>query len=171
MEFPSLEVDLARSAFVAAHGRFSHDHVNRAANNWYASLGETLWWIFALDEHYRHRNQHIYESYRDGDTDGQVVAGLRLARNRVGHQLAMMLEDPRDHFTLAQRSLASPADLAQLVWRRLEDLPPGDPKKESESQAKAYKKHLVGNAARYALRRSNYFFVRRRAELEAVFSR
>ena len=94
MRPPKSELDLARAALAVAHGRFRQDAAAQDVVAWYASLGETLWWIVALDEHYRNRDQKVYMELRESDEDGYVIPGLLLARNRVGHGLALMLEDP-----------------------------------------------------------------------------
>ena len=155
MPLNASEIDLARSAFIEAHRRFQNDHAEGNTYSWYASLGETLWWIVALDEHYREAGGKAYEAFRNQDEYGRVVPGLRLARNRVGHQLALLLDEPHN------RRL-----LDQLQWRRFEDLPNGS--RRLEDQAESYIIFLAGNAARYALRRANYFFVRRQSDLQQI---
>jgi hypothetical protein len=78
-----------------------------------------------------------------------------------------MLEDPAGHSPF----LAPPPaklTLDQLIWRRLEDLPPVEKDKESEAQEAAYQAHLAGNAARYALRHASRFFIQRRSELDSA---
>jgi hypothetical protein len=162
---PIDELQLARTAFVAAHGRFQSDHGSTNLAAWYASLGEALWWIFALDEHYCRLGANDYKELRDRDEDGQVVFGLRLARNRVGHRMALMLQDPRVEADV----LLPQISLEQLRWRRYEDLPLVGKRWESTSQEAAYRRHLEGQAARYSLRRANHFFVRRASELDSTF--
>lgn len=168
MKPPSSELDLARIAFVAAHGRFQAAHADRNISAWYASLGETLWWIFAIDEHYRHANQAIYEELRNNDGNGRYISGLRLARNRVGHRLALMLQDPSGRSVYSEAPSEEGVFIDQLMWRTLTDLPPGDPGKESSTQENSYRKYLEGNAVRYALRHANYFFIRYRDDLDSV---
>ncbi|MFI5954350.1 hypothetical protein [Cryptosporangium sp. NPDC051539] len=164
----NVESDLARDAFIAAHGRFQHDHQRLEAARIYASFGETLWWIFALDEHYRHgrSDPKDYEQHRNEDPHGRVVAGLRLARNRVGHQLTQMLEHPMERLAEEQRLSDPFAHFAQLVFRPFEHLPDPDRGFERENQVKAYKTFLVGRPARYVLRDANYFFVRQRDKID-----
>jgi hypothetical protein len=194
MNAPKSELDLARVALAAAHGGFKQDHANRDVAAWYESLGETLWWIFALDDHYWNLDKTVYKPLRNSDEDGglfiddlpqplsqvrhlrlsamnnphgYVIPGLRLARNRVGHGLALMLEDAAGHSPF----LAPPPaklTLDQLIWCRLEDLPPVEKDKESEAQEAAYQAHLAGNAARYALRHASRFFIQRRSELDSA---
>ncbi len=168
MNAPKSELDLARVALAAAHGRFKQDHANRDVAAWYASLGETLWWIFALDDHYWNLDESVYKPLRDSDEDGYVIPGLRLARNRVGHGLALMLEDPAGHSPFLAPPAPAKLTLAQLIWRRLEDLPPVEKDKKGEAQAAVYRAHLAGNPARYALRHASRFFIRRRSELDSA---
>ena len=51
--------------------------------------------------------------------------------------------------------------LDQLIWRRLDDLPPVKKSKNSEARKAVYKAHLAGNAARYALRHARGSFIQR----------
>ena len=154
-----LELALARSAFVKAHGRLQGGLARRDLAAWYAALGETLWWIFALDEHYLACGGESYAKFRDHDVNGRVILGLRLARNRVGHQIAVLLEDPPGHAGLSPDLVT----LEQLRWRRLSELPEG---RSASTQERAYRECLEGNVARYAIRRANCFFVRHHPVLE-----
>ena len=163
------ELDLARHAFIAAHGRLQSDLASRDVGRWYASLGECLWWIFALDEHYSHTKGDAYRNFRDKDPHGECIPGLRLARNRVGHQIALMLEDPSAPILLPGPATPKQGiDLEQQRWRRYEDLPPADAGKERPQPTAIYKSHLSGRAARYAIRHANYFFVRRQACIDSL---
>jgi len=138
---------------------------------WYASLGETLWWIAVLDEQYWNRNPSVYEELRENDEDGYVIAGLRLARNRVGHQLALLLVNPDG----SPVSSSQPAGLSldTPVWRQLKNLPPvkkhyADKEKK---QRPVYEARLAGNPPRFALAHARRFFIRRGAALDsAIFS-
>jgi hypothetical protein len=156
-----LELDLARTAFVAAHGRFGNAQASGSQEEWYAALGETLWWIFALDEHYLHHGVSAYETFRNDDVNGRVIWGLRLARNRVGHELSVLLTDPRKP--------GPGVSLEQLRWRTLDNLPaPGN--REGDRQRTAYSEELAGKAARYTLRSANRFFVTERHAIEAALT-
>jgi hypothetical protein len=175
MQPPSSELDLAHIALIAAHGRFLGDHASRDIGAWYASLGETLWWIFALDEYYRNlykEVREVYERFRDGNKNGCVISGLRLARNRVGHGLALMLEDPsgRSVFDVPQNTEGA-IIIDQLMWRALDDLPEVDEAHKRPAQENAYRRYLEGNAARYPLRRAGRFFIRGREELDSLVLR
>jgi hypothetical protein len=159
------ESDMARAALAAAYNRFRRDATTPNVSAWYASLGETLWWIVALDDHYRTRYKSAYARLRDCDKDGYVIPGLLLARNQVGHALARMLEDPGSPSTVLP---SAGLTLNQLVWRRLEDLPPVKKTKVSDFQEAIYEAHLATEPHRFALRHASGFFVRRRPTLDSA---
>src|SRR5437588_3093746 len=86
------ELDLAKSAFVAARGRFQEALNSQDISLWYAGLREAIWWIVALDEHYYSRYGRGYKDFRDASQYGRQVPGIRYARNAVGHHIALLLE-------------------------------------------------------------------------------
>jgi|SRR5271170_2410271 len=171
MESPKSELALARAALRAAHSRFMQYAANRDAVAWYSSLGETLWWIVALDKYYSDHslNQSEYVNLLKSDEDGCVVPGLRLARNRIGHGLALMLEDPDGHSPFSAPPPVR-VTLETPQWRRLEDLPPVSPKiMEREANMRSvYRDHLAGNPVRFGLRRARHFFVEGHSGLDAA---
>jgi hypothetical protein len=60
----------------------------------FAAVNEALMWITALDDAHERRVGNAKEKYktaRNGDPDGAVVSGLRWARGRGLHQLAILL--------------------------------------------------------------------------------
>jgi hypothetical protein len=73
----------------------------------------------------------------------------------------VMLEDPRP--------APSPrmVSLEQLQWRPWDDLP-HERLRITSAQEQAYRRELEGQPARYALRRANYFFVRRADGLDGA---
>jgi hypothetical protein len=162
------ELTLAKSAFVAAHGRFLEGHSSRDVSLWYAGLGETIWWIVALDEHYHRLHGRRYNDFREASEYGRQIQGIRYARNLVGHEIVQLLDDQNDKESFSSKIEAGRlVILEQLTWRRLEDLPEPDPKHEQPKQRKAYGDYLAGCASRYALRRANYFFIRQGDGLDA----
>jgi hypothetical protein len=170
MEPRKSELALARAALRTAHSRFARDVDNRDAVAWYSSLGETLWWIVALDEHYRNqRKQAAYLKLLKSDEDGYVIPGLRLARNRIGHGLALMLEGPdgRSPFSTPPPARVT---LKTVQWRRLEDLPAVSSSiAETEKNMRpVYHDHLEGNPVRFALRHARRFFVQRHSAIDAA---
>jgi hypothetical protein len=165
MESQKSESDLARAALAAAYSRFRRDATKPNVSTWYASLGETLWWIVALDDHYRTRYKSAYERLRDCDKDGYVIPGLLLARNQVGHALVRMLKDPDSPSTVLP---SAGLTLKQLVWRPLEDLPPVRKTRVSDFQEAIYRAYLAREPHRFALRHATGFFVRRRPTLDSA---
>jgi hypothetical protein len=161
------ELELARNAFVEAHGRFLYAHRLRNVSAWYAALGETLWWIVALDDHYTSVGGEHYRELQRIDQNGRVVPGLRLARNRAGHQLAVLLADPTGRSVFEPSEAHGGVSLDQLVWRPSNDLPIG---RAHPAQLESYDEYLANQAVRYSLRRANYFFVRKRAALDHPMS-
>jgi len=70
----------------------------------FAPLTETLWWTVSADDSFEEltdtrvitywRSRADYRQARNADESGRVLAGLRYARDRCGHQLALIaLED------------------------------------------------------------------------------
>lgn len=68
----------------------------------FVPLAEALWWIVSLDDGFEKlasegtgwTTKEAYREARNNDTSGRVLVGLRYARDRCGHQLAMAsLED------------------------------------------------------------------------------
>src|SRR5437588_2109389 len=95
------ELDLAKSAFVAARGRFQEALNSQDISLWYAGLREAIWWIVALDEHYYSRYGRGYKDFRDASQYGRQVPGIRYARNAVGHHIALLLDDPNDRESIS----------------------------------------------------------------------
>ena len=140
-----------------AHGRFLDALQTNDEALWYAALGETLWWIFALNDYYeKSGHKKVYLEHRDKSPYGFVIPGLKYARNEVGHGLALLID-----YSHATRRLApDKVDLRQLCWRHLDK---GYDKVNSygrESQSSCYERLLAGNAVRYSLRRANKYFIR-----------
>lgn len=158
--------DLAFRAFLDAHGRLHHALAGRDVAAWYAALGETLWWVFSLDEHYRHHFGKAYEKHRDDDSHGQVILGLRFARNKVGHQLALLVADPSGR-SVFDSAANTGFTLGQLVWRRSGDILGAE--KQDDPQRRCYDRWLAENPVRYGIRHANYFFIRRRDRLDELF--
>ncbi|MGE2818019.1 hypothetical protein ACQI5H_23180 [Mycobacterium heidelbergense] len=76
MTTPLSDVELGREAFMAASNRFTQTIAAGEVSLWYAALGETLWWIVGLDEHYRKVGRDAYIAFQQSDVDGRVIPGL-----------------------------------------------------------------------------------------------
>lgn len=111
----------------------------------FASLGEALAWLCALDELLRVVGTHAYETLRDGDPGGRLVKGLRWARNHSIHGI--------DVVALAQfhggavpglmvPGGAAPGQPPTFRWRSSAELPAlPDPRPHQEA---SYVSYLAG---------------------------
>ncbi|OXM70795.1 MULTISPECIES: hypothetical protein [Amycolatopsis] len=61
----------------------------------YAPTGETLFWLGSCDEGLQDLLGDRYRAARQGDPEGQLIAGIRWARNRMTHQRAIVIQ--RNH--------------------------------------------------------------------------
>jgi len=154
------ELDMAKAAFVGAHGRFQLAHASNDIPAWYAALSETLWWIFALDDYYLDRYSTKYEDFRDQSPYGSVVTGLKHARNSVGHSLALLVD-----YSYATDKRPGVVSLEQLRWRTLNDIDP-----PYQKNKKAYQSQLADKVVRYGLRCANQFFIRQKDGLNKKMS-
>jgi hypothetical protein len=64
----------------------------------FVPLAEALWWAVSVDDGFKElaerqglgwANKGAYRNDRDNDPDGRVLEGVRYARDRCGHQLAL----------------------------------------------------------------------------------
>lgn len=152
---------------MAASNRFAQAIAAGEVSLWYAALGETLWWIVGLDEHYRTVGRGAYIAFQQSDVDGRVIPGLRYACNFVGHQLTLMLYDPSGASLFASANNAT-VTLFQPVWRPSGHLPLPD--REQRTQRRSYGQHLADNAVRFSIRRARKFLVGKGDELDGRFA-
>lgn len=122
----------------------------------FAPLAEALWWTVSANDGIedlaeggaleRWSSKSAYREERDRDSSGRVLAGLRYARDRCGHQLALAaLED----------GLRLPFRLPNTTgmffrWRPSDNLPQPRNKQHREQADKmrpAYDTWLSGNPA------------------------
>lgn len=137
-----------RQAFVAAHGRFQEALADPDPLPLWAALGETLFWIYALDDIYRHGPRgDDYTVFRDADPYGQVISGLGLPRNGVAHTLAMIVIDKPNGADIDWQPRFAPHHEYGLTHSHSQRLP-------------AFERNQA-RPIRYQLRDANYFFVRR----------
>jgi hypothetical protein len=168
---PADELVLATEAFRVAHGRFQEAHASPVGDlqGWYSALGESLFWLCALDEGYSQRYGLKYRSFRNDGRYAREIFALRWARNRAAHGLAILLFDPR---TGTPPSVGGPGlNLEQLKWRPTSKIPKPPKRfadKESYKQGERdYDECLAGKEVRYNLRRMNEFFIRPNGGFEA----
>ncbi len=115
------------------------------------ALFETLNWIVTIDDKLQDKEK---EWYRKLGKDGETVRALRYARNRVHHQWADIV--------LITSGAAIPATIPlafhEWVWKKLENIPPEDPKHTDEEGKKLYKELLEGRPVRYSLQVMSHIF-------------
>ncbi len=116
----------------------------------FGPLGEALFWLCALDQLLTDVDGSSYEDLRTADPDGRLVPGLRFARNRVAHGVAVASVsevNPENAVlglgVLGRMRLGTPAN---LTWRRLEVIPPPPENLRRPAQEASYQQHLAGNA-------------------------
>lgn len=85
-------------------------------------LAEALWWARSVDEGFEKIDGSAYKGGRDADPQGRVMQGLRLARNRSGHQRALTIVR-QEGLTYP---LTYPMRYFDIVWRPLAEIPSGD---------------------------------------------
>lgn len=180
------KLEWARAAFAAAHSRFQNSLSQEDQQVIWTALGETLFWTSALNDTYRgaaeakaesamrdlldalpvpksERGQRkaiaeargaarvAYETHRNNDPDGKGVAAMTIPRNSVVHALSnLVMERTED---------------SDILWQpRFVPIEDMNLDREQNEDAKAILKD--SGPIRYQVRRANYFFIRRRENLE-----
>ena len=114
----------------------------------FAPLGEVLWWI-AIAEDLVGGHDPSYRDHQSG-RQGQVLLGLRHARNIVAHGVnpARVLASEISFFPEAwERDRWLRLAPATLTWAGTEDLPPThDDRHVSRKLDRAYESELAGEA-------------------------
>jgi hypothetical protein len=162
---PPFMLRAALAGFEAARQRFLNLAAPGAApQDVFVPLSEALWWAVSADDGFEDlaRNGCGYRpnvgNYRDArrkDQFGPVLCGLRYARDRCGHQRALVaVEDGlRLPFTF-------PVVFGVFFrWRRSDQLPPPDPKFPSERLRPDYDSLLAGRPASETLESAAKWFV------------
>jgi hypothetical protein len=129
----------------------------------FVPLTEALWWAVSADDGFddlarRGRgyrpNVGNYRAARDKDQFGRVLRGLRYARDRCGHQRALVAVE--DGLRLP---FALPAVLGGFFrWRSSDQLPPSDAKFRSGGLRLDYDNLLAGRPASEALESAAKWF-------------
>jgi hypothetical protein len=110
------------------------------------SVAEFVFWACALDERLK-KVDSKYAARRDADEHGQVLPGLRFARDRHLHQVAVTTSLM---FVFERSDPNGPADgfIVSNVWRPLDAIPgpTGSHKRNRDlpAQRATYEKHLEG---------------------------
>ena len=135
--------------FSAAVERFQQASTIAGGSATYAPVFESLNWAVALDDrvrqHWAPEGAVLGWGWRDRVPGGEVVAGVRFARNRIHHQWSDAL---RLDAGGAQFPIRFPMTFAEWVWRDASQLPEGRPDPDGEAR---YREQLVGRAARITL--------------------
>jgi hypothetical protein len=134
----------------------------------FVPLSEALWWTVTVDDGFGDLAQHKhgyyldradYKKARNGDPSGQVLQALTYARNRCGHQRALVVAgSPAGVSGPVSRPLT-----AMLCWRPSGALPPPDPKHKNEALRKEYDRLLAGRPARAAVESASRWFAQERS--------
>jgi|ERR1035441_1435103 hypothetical protein len=166
---PRFMLRTALKGFDSARQRFISAAVPGAApEDVFIPLSEALWWAVTTDDGFEdlartgagyRPNLGDYRTARTKDPHGQVLNGLRYARDRCGHQRALvaMEQDLSLPFTL-------PVVLGKFFrWRRSDQLPPADPRVRSKELQPEYDRLLAGQLASKPLESAAKWFAQEHA--------
>jgi hypothetical protein len=149
----------ALAGFRAAKQRHQDASNRRSKQDAYISLAEAAWWICAIDEHLERLYGESYRTARQQDENGDVIVGIRWARDRHTHQLPVTLDDDPTPFFGGGKGII---DLnAGIRWRALAELPAVAPKYDSEGKkTAAYASRLAGHGTWKALELCDRWFTK-----------
>jgi hypothetical protein len=146
-----------------------HDAITAraSAEHVFVPLSEALWWIVIVDDGFEAlagANQGYrptsadYRAARDAHPDGKALRALRYARDRCGHQRALVVA-----VRLLTLPFSLPATLGPTFrWRPSGDLPPPDPRFHNPALQSEYDRILAGQQAEVALSAAASWFVQER---------
>jgi hypothetical protein len=144
-------LQLALLGFHGALLRFRAAAIQNHAEHGFLAATECLWWACTLDEQLMAKSRgnpdgDWYEAAREKHYDGQILRGLRYARNRTTHALPMTLED-------------SPGEpWPALLWQPLDGLPEPPETNPDAVGAKRYAEQMASNEVRPTLERAARWF-------------
>lgn len=161
---PRFMLRAALRGFESARQRFLSEATPGAApEDVFIPLSEALWWAVTADDGFDdlartgkgHRsNPGEYRTARSKDPHGRVLNGLRYARDRCGHQRALVAME--QDLTLP---FAPPVTLGKFFrWRRSDQLPPADQKFRSKNLQPEYDRLLAGRLASESLESAAKWF-------------
>ena len=145
----------------------------------FVPLAEALWWAISADEGFQTTmTDWGYQVRRDAHHAGQVIRALRYARNRVGHQRALVIrtihhsgyqQDPDGGWYRTYRQDAEGRWYRtyehDFYWRSLDELPEPDPRHSDVVGKNAYKQLLEGKSAERTLDDCHTWLTLARSEL------
>lgn len=110
------------------------------------AVAEAIAWACALDEYFK-QSDRAYEACRDDDRNGELMRGVRYARNRALHQFAAVVEITDG----AALPMVFEAPLWEFSWRPAARLPPPTPGRDNAVQRAIYEDKLAGVPVRFTL--------------------
>jgi len=143
----------ALKGFGSARQRFLAQATPSAApEDVFVPLSEALWWTVSADDGFEYLartdpsyrpNLGDYRQARDKHQYGQLLRGLRYARDRCGHQRALVAVETGLTFPIA-----FPVAFGEFFrWRRSDQLPLPDPNFQSAALQPDYNSLLAGRPA------------------------
>jgi hypothetical protein len=165
---PRFMLRAALMGFERAHQRFLSEATRGAApEDVFVPLSEALWWTVSTDEGFTdlaqlpngYRANPRYSDARDSDQFGRVLRGLRYARNRCGHQRALVA---------VEKGLSVPFSVPFTLgeffrWRPSSELPAPDAKFSDDKGRQIYDTLLAGRPASQALDSTARWFAQERS--------
>lgn len=138
--FDALERALVRVADTPLHDRF-------------APLAEALLWTCILNDAFWKGDEEAYRLFRDAHDDGRTIEGLRYARHRLVHDIAVYG---------MHGAISLDTSQIEWSWRSVEDLQEADDKSGED----IYRKYLQGQKVEPTLHAAQAFLIRYRATRE-----
>lgn len=174
-DIPQGALRVALQGFAAAKVRVADLNVPARPEHRFVAITEALWWARAIDENFRKIGKPnsasvSYASAAAADDDGQILPGVRYARNRSGHQLhlATTLTWPLIRGMLPLTALREghrPVFSSWvIVWRPFAALPPPDPQHQDLAGQRGYKEHLAGQIVSVTLEQLSRWFAKAEQE-------
>lgn len=133
----------------------------------YVALAESLFWAGVIDEHLR--RSLWYQELLEMHPDGEVLPGMRYARNFATHQLVAVSE--ADLAEIGEVTPTIRISLKGMRWAPFEDLPEpgGRPHQHLPGQQAAYREHLANQSTTLTfLRLKSWFAAASEAALASV---
>jgi hypothetical protein len=161
---PRFMLKVSLKGFAAAHDRLIPVwRANASVEEIFIPLLAALWWTVTVDDGFENlaitgqsnrSNLGEYRNARDIDADGQAVRALRYARDRCGHQRALMAR-----VRLPTVPLSVPFVLGPVIcWRPSAELPRPDPRFDNPALQNEYDRLLAGQFSEAALRSARGWF-------------
>jgi hypothetical protein len=143
-------------AFAASHQDLKVQMTHTDDDGLFRGLSEALWWATSVDEGFYDVLDQPYRDDRDVDANGKVVFGLVYARDRCGHQRALVTRRTGGisfpiSFPLAYKPL-------EFLWRPADELPEHEKRPGRERGRPEYELYLEGKPAAEALESAALWF-------------